>query len=98
MSPDAMTHGPDDDAAGPEAELARVLDAFLADVEAGRPADPDLLLAEHPSLADRLREYLPLLGLGGSSLPAQPEEDPGPVTLDAAAFPRASAADLAAAR
>jgi hypothetical protein len=37
-----------------EVEAARVLDAFLADLEAGRPADPETLLAAHPNLAENL--------------------------------------------
>ena len=35
-----------------------VLDAYLSDLEAGRPADPARLLAEHPDLADQLRACL----------------------------------------
>jgi eukaryotic-like serine/threonine-protein kinase len=39
-------------------EAVRVFDAYLAEIQAGRPADPDRLLAEHPALAERLREFL----------------------------------------
>ena len=35
-----------------DAELGRILEAYLADLEAGRPVDPERLLAEHPSLAE----------------------------------------------
>ena len=28
------------------------LEAYLADLEAGRPADPERLLAEHPAIAE----------------------------------------------
>jgi serine/threonine protein kinase len=44
-----------------DAELARVLDAYLADLEAGRTVDPNQVVAEHPAIADRLRACL--LGL-----------------------------------
>jgi len=37
-----------------DAELGRVLEAYLADLQAGRPVDPDKLLAEHPALAEQL--------------------------------------------
>src|SRR5262249_35562673 len=46
-----------------DAELADVLDAYLADVEAGRAADAGRLLAEHPTIASRLRVCLAGLGL-----------------------------------
>src|SRR5215510_2346585 len=46
-----------------DAELARVLDAYLAAVEAGRPPDVDVLAAEHPAIADRLRACLASLQL-----------------------------------
>jgi serine/threonine protein kinase/tetratricopeptide (TPR) repeat protein len=46
-----------------DAELARVLDAYLAAVEAGRPPDVDALTAEHPGIADRLRACLASLQL-----------------------------------
>jgi serine/threonine protein kinase/Flp pilus assembly protein TadD len=41
-----------------DAELAQVLDAYLADLEVGRPADPDQVVAEHPAIAERLRACL----------------------------------------
>jgi serine/threonine protein kinase len=46
-----------------DAELAHVLDAYLAAVEAGRPPDADALTAEHPAIADRLRACLASLQL-----------------------------------
>ena len=46
-----------------DAELARVLEAYLADLEAGRPVDPDRLLAEHPDLAEQLRSCLAVVNL-----------------------------------
>ena len=39
-----------------EEELAQVLDAYLVLVEAGRPVDPEELVARHPAIADRLPE------------------------------------------
>jgi hypothetical protein len=39
-------------------EAVRVFDAYLAGIQAGRPADPERLLAEHPTIADRLRMFL----------------------------------------
>ena len=46
-----------------ESELARLLDAYLAEVEAGRPVDPERLLAEHPELAGPLRDCLRVFDL-----------------------------------
>ncbi|HZW32750.1 MAG TPA: serine/threonine-protein kinase, partial [Isosphaeraceae bacterium] len=41
-----------------EDELAQVLDAYLAEVEAGRPVDPEDWVSRHPAIADRLRACL----------------------------------------
>jgi hypothetical protein len=46
-----------------DAELTRVLEAYFTDLEAGRPVDPNRLLAEHPAIADRLRACLASLHL-----------------------------------
>lgn len=46
-----------------ELDAARVLDAYLADLQAGRSVDPLRLVADHPAIADRLREGLELLRL-----------------------------------
>src|SRR5512142_2338151 len=35
-----------------------ILDAYLSGIEAGRTADPQKLLADHPDVADKLRAYL----------------------------------------
>jgi eukaryotic-like serine/threonine-protein kinase len=51
-SPLIASHTPGDD------ELARVLDEYLAEVEAGRPVDAEEWIARHPALADRLRACL----------------------------------------
>jgi len=52
-----------DAAASEDAELARVLEACLAGLEAGLHIDPDRLVAEHPAIADRLRGCLITLRL-----------------------------------
>ena len=41
-----------------EDELAAVLDAYLAEVEAGRPVDPEEWVRRHPAIAGRLRACL----------------------------------------
>jgi WD40 repeat protein/serine/threonine protein kinase len=46
-----------------DVELTRVLEAYLADLEAGRAVDANRLLAEHPAIADRLRACLASLHL-----------------------------------
>ena len=48
----AMDEGKDED------ELAQVLDAYLAEVEAGRPVDPEEWVGRHPAIAGRLRACL----------------------------------------
>ena len=49
--------------AADDAELGRVLEAYLADLEAGRPADRERLLAEHPAIAKELRACLQVMNL-----------------------------------
>ncbi len=51
--------------AGEDSEIVRILDAYLSGIEAGQPADPDKLLAEHPALASQLRAYLDVMQLAG---------------------------------
>ncbi|HMF14666.1 MAG TPA: serine/threonine-protein kinase, partial [Gemmataceae bacterium] len=41
-----------------DAELVRILDAYLAEFEAGRAPNPEEVIAAHPDLADRLRACL----------------------------------------
>ncbi len=48
-----------------ESELARVLDAYLAALEAGAAVDPETLAARHPAIADRLRDCLHVLQVAG---------------------------------
>ena len=58
----ARTHGPDATAAYPPkdsaAELVRVLDQYLADLEAGRAPSREKLLADHPELVSQLEPCL----------------------------------------
>jgi len=54
-----------------EVELAQVLESYLAQLEAGRPADPDGLIAAHPELARPLRACLKVMHL------AQGLDEPG---------------------
>ena len=56
----AATNGVDPDASR-QSELARVLDDYLAAVEAGEVVDPNGLAAAHPQIADRLRACLSVL-------------------------------------
>lgn len=50
----AELHAPDPE----EEHLVRVLETYLSDLELGRPVDPQRLMAEHPSIAPRLRTCL----------------------------------------
>jgi WD40 repeat protein/serine/threonine protein kinase len=56
----APTNGVDSETAQ-QSELARVLDAYLAAVEAGEAVDPEELAARHPAIADWLRACLSVL-------------------------------------
>src|SRR5437660_547668 len=47
-----------DPAQDEDEDLIRVLDGYLADLEAGRALEPSLLLVQHPALAERLRACL----------------------------------------
>jgi serine/threonine-protein kinase len=51
------------DRGGEDAELGRVLEAYLADLEAGRPDDRERLMAAHPAIAQQLRACLRVLNL-----------------------------------
>ncbi len=58
-----------------EEHLARVLESYLSDLELGRFVDPGRLLAEHPSIAPRLRTCLAglqLLSEGSCAAEASP--------------------------
>ncbi len=58
--PNGLQRGADDDS-----EVVRILDAYLSGIEAGQPADPEKLLADHPALASQLRAYLKMMQLAG---------------------------------
>ncbi len=45
-----------------EVEVALILEAYLSDIEAGRPIDPERLIAEHPQFAGPLRACLEVMG------------------------------------
>jgi hypothetical protein len=75
----ATTNGVDLEASQ-QSELARVLDAYLAAVEAGEPVDPELLPAAHPEIAERLWACLSVLRVAseveGSGDPKPPSSPP----------------------
>ncbi|MBI4600887.1 MAG: tetratricopeptide repeat protein [Planctomycetes bacterium] len=51
-----------------DAELAQVLEAYLADVEAGRPVEQERLISEHPAIAECLRAaFVSLQFIGDAS-------------------------------
>jgi serine/threonine-protein kinase len=57
-------HGETDTGAtSDEVELAQVLESYLAQLEAGEPADPEGLIAAHPKLARPLRACLKVMHL-----------------------------------
>jgi tetratricopeptide (TPR) repeat protein/tRNA A-37 threonylcarbamoyl transferase component Bud32 len=64
-----MTSGKESSVAGDrsqssqESELGRILEAYLADREAGRPVDVERLVAEHPALTKELRDCLAVMHL-----------------------------------
>ncbi len=63
MKPDGIL--PSNEANGfsaEDAELARVLEKYLADRAAGQTSDPERFLADHPARADHLRVCLASLG------------------------------------
>jgi WD40 repeat protein/serine/threonine protein kinase len=58
-------------------ELARVLEVYLADLEAGQAVDAERLVAEHPAIADRLRACLASLHLVERAADAFPPSNHG---------------------
>src|SRR4051794_41770047 len=54
---------PDDGASesSTEVAVALLLEGYLSDLEAGRPADPERLIAAHPHLAGPLRACLEVM-------------------------------------
>ncbi len=68
-----------------DSEALRILDAYLSGIEAGGPADPHKLLADHPRLADQLRAYLKVMHLAGrlaEDSAAWPESRPAGPSAD----------------
>src|SRR5437764_14546163 len=72
-----------DQATREDEEVVRVLDAYLADLEGGQPADPELLLIQHPAIAHRLRSCLAGLHLLDAAVPKndRPAMELGDYTL-----------------
>jgi serine/threonine protein kinase len=58
-----------------DVEAALVFEGYLAEIEAGREADPGRLLADHPAIAERLRAFLNVLHLS-EPWRGEPESDP----------------------
>src|SRR5438105_2387645 len=56
--------------AGPDHDLALLLEQLTARLQAGEPVDEDELQAAHPDYADRLRQLLPALRLLADAGPA----------------------------
>jgi serine/threonine-protein kinase len=82
MTPDNLPPtGGEDSGDSLDLEAGRVFDAFLADLEAGHPADPERLLADHPHLADHLRVCLEVMDWAGHAM-GGPEGDSGPIRHD----------------
>ena len=72
------------------APLARVLESYLAGLEAGRPADPDGLIAAHPELAGPLRAWLTFMHLANSlnEVPGRPPGRSPPTQATPGSSPR----------
>src|SRR5262245_12683246 len=69
-----------------ETRLAEVLDAYLADLEAGTAPGPEELLARHPDLAGDLKECLASLAYIRRAAAQDPGARPaGDATADAGA-------------
>ncbi len=86
--PDGLPPGAEDDS-----EVMRILDAYLSALEAGQPADPDKLLADHPALAGPLRAYLEVMHVAGrlaDGSHARPEVAPADPSTDDSSPPRGS--------
>ncbi len=66
------------------ARVLRVLEGYLAELEAGAPPHRDELLARHPDLADLLTEYLDKLDQlheAAAGLRASPEGEELPLAV-----------------
>ncbi len=60
---DTLPHDPPSEPTAQDAELAHVLEACLADLEAGRPVDLETLMIDHAEVAERLQTCLGALNL-----------------------------------
>jgi len=63
-----------DAASQEDEEVVRVLDAYLAGLERGESVEPEMLLAQHPAIAHRLRSCLTGLQLVGGGPPTHPRD------------------------
>ncbi len=84
-APDPLPSISETGATTDEVELAQVLESYLAHLEAGRPADPEGLIAAHPGLARPLRACLKVMHLA-QGLDEPGELPAGPLAVDPAAF------------
>jgi serine/threonine protein kinase len=64
-----------------DAELSRVLEACLADIESGRAVDTARLVAEHPDIAERLQTCLITLNLVHQAAVGLGTSNPGGETI-----------------
>jgi hypothetical protein len=74
-----------------DARVMRILDEYLSGIEAGRPADPSKLLAEHPELADKLRAYLQVMQMAsrlGSDPGSSRSDRMAPSVTEGSSHPR----------
>jgi serine/threonine-protein kinase len=93
----SMDRGPDGAAGSNDAvevEVARVLEAYLAAVEAGQPADPRRLLESHPHLAGPLRACLRVLQVAERAAQEVTDAPGAPHGRPAAAPARGSATGI----
>lgn len=78
--PAGKTNRPHTDASQTrDSELARVLDAYLAALEAGQAIDPTALSAAHPEIAERILACLSVLRVAvqvGEALAGRPTLTP----------------------
>ena len=62
-TPSTLSFAPVSEPTSQDAELARVLETCLADIESGRAVDLEELIADHPHIAERLQTCLDALNL-----------------------------------
>ena len=77
-----MSHVPLSEPTAEDVKLARVLEGCLAEIEAGRPVDAGVLIADHSRIADRLQTCLSALDLVQQATTGLvPEESDSPLSL-----------------